>query len=533
MSGPGGLRRPEAGTAVERPPALHFEQLRSSRMTAPRIALGIAGLVLLSVALRATALHGRYWIDEGLSVGIASHSLADIPSVLRADGSPPLYYMLLHVWISVFGDGEARTHMLSLLFALLTIPVAFFAGRTLFGERAGWCAAAVAALNPFLNYYAQETRMYSLVVLLSLLVAASFALAFVQRRRGWLAGFALSGAALIYTHNWGLFMIVGTAVALLPLLRAKTVPWRDALIGYGAIAVLYLPWLPTFLFQAKHTGAPWSRAPKLDKLPGDLAGLAGGPGPAVAVFLVVGSGFVAYVAARALGERERRESDAIVAVLVMILAALAVGFISSQSSPAWTTRYFAAIVGPTVLLLGAGLARARALGLVGLALLAALWLHPPTHRVNNKSDVHRVGYVVRPFVKPGDVIVSTQPEQVPVLHFYFPKGLRWADGIGWVKDPTYMDWRDALDRYRAAHPTTVAGRYIAALRPGQRLVLVQPIISTANWSAPWTSLIRRRAARWERVLGRDQRLVRERALPVLRGRRFPRGVRLVIYRRVG
>ena len=48
--------------------------------------------------------------------GIASHPLTDIPGVLRADGSPPLYYMLLHVWIGVIGgDGEARTHALSLL----------------------------------------------------------------------------------------------------------------------------------------------------------------------------------------------------------------------------------------------------------------------------------------------------------------------------------------------------------------------------------------------------------------------------------
>jgi hypothetical protein len=35
------------------------------------------------------------------------------------------------------------------------------------------------------------------------------------------------------------------------------------------------------------------------------------------------------------------------------------------------------------------------------------------------------------------------------------------------------------------------------------------------------------------VLGRDPRLVREAALPKLKGKRFPRGVRVVLYRRVG
>ena len=114
-------------------------------------------------------MHGRYWIDEGLSVGIASHPLTDIPGVLRQDGSPPLYYLLLHVWIDVIGgDGEARTHALSLLFALADDPGRLVGGARAVRERAGWCAAVVAALNPFLNFYAQETRMYSLVALLSL-----------------------------------------------------------------------------------------------------------------------------------------------------------------------------------------------------------------------------------------------------------------------------------------------------------------------------------------------------------------------------
>ena len=44
------------------------------------------------------------------------------------DGSPPLYYMLLHVWMSWFGNGEAATHWLSMLFAALTVPVGYWAG---------------------------------------------------------------------------------------------------------------------------------------------------------------------------------------------------------------------------------------------------------------------------------------------------------------------------------------------------------------------------------------------------------------------
>ena len=107
-----------------------------------RVAAGLLGLLVVSYLLRSTAIHGRYWIDEGLSVGIASFPLDEIPGALRQDGSPPLYYLLLHVWIDVIGgNGEARTHALSLGFALLAIPVAYALARQLFSERAGWCRA--------------------------------------------------------------------------------------------------------------------------------------------------------------------------------------------------------------------------------------------------------------------------------------------------------------------------------------------------------------------------------------------------------
>src|SRR5438046_2293569 len=63
----------------------------------------LLALTLGSLAIRTYAIHVHFWIDEGLSVGIASHPLSKIPALLRQDGSPPLYYLLLHVWMSWFG----------------------------------------------------------------------------------------------------------------------------------------------------------------------------------------------------------------------------------------------------------------------------------------------------------------------------------------------------------------------------------------------------------------------------------------------
>src|SRR4029079_10250314 len=106
----------------------------------------VAGALLLatvvSVLLRTGDLRAGFWIDEGIAVGIAQHSFTEIPGLLREDGSPPLYYLLLHGWLALTGDGEAAARALSLLFAAVLVPVSWWAGNAHGARRAGLAARA-------------------------------------------------------------------------------------------------------------------------------------------------------------------------------------------------------------------------------------------------------------------------------------------------------------------------------------------------------------------------------------------------------
>src|SRR3954471_1317290 len=186
---------------------------RLSPLAVLGIAAGLA-LVAWSIYVRTRAFHLAYWIDEGLSIGIAKHSFFDIPSGFGQDGAPPLYYMLLHFWIGLFGTKEVATHALSLVFSTLTIPVGVWAGWSLLGRWAGIVTGVLCAANPFLTTYAQETRQYSLVVLLSLLATTFFLFAFVQRRRKYLPFFAVALAALLYTHIWSAFYVLAALITV-------------------------------------------------------------------------------------------------------------------------------------------------------------------------------------------------------------------------------------------------------------------------------------------------------------------------------
>jgi mannosyltransferase len=490
-----------------------------------------AGLVALAVWLRRPGMGAGLWIDEGLSWGISSHALLDIPGVLRQDGSPPLYYMLLHVWMDVFGSGEEALHALSLAFALLTIPAAIWAGWSLFGRSTGLACGFLAALLPYLAFYAREARMYALVALLSVLLCAAFAHAFAYRRRRYLPAVAVLAVLLLYTHVWAFFLMAGAAAALVVCLRATPEPderrrvLRDALLVAAGILVAYAPWLPTLWFQIRHTGAPWADPPNLQSLWYALESMHGGKAGAVAVLLGAGAGLVRVVE----GDRGPRRTAAI-AVFALGAAAIATAFLASQASPAWANRYFAILVGPLLVASAVGLARAGRLGIVVLVLLAVWWAEPRSASVFSKSNVRSVAEEVEPLLRPGDLVLSTHPEQVPVLSYYLGAEPAYATSLGRVADPGVMDWRDALERLEATDPERLARRLVDGLEPGARLVLVRPIIQRATWTAPWTELVRIRSAEIGSALARDERLVEVLRHPHFRRPTIPHGVRTVVYR---
>jgi hypothetical protein len=458
------------------------------RLTRHRYAtpVGLIVLVALSALLRTQRMDVGFWIDEGLSVGISDRPFFGIPGILRQDGSPPLYYLLLHGWMLVAGDSEEGTHALSLLISLATIPAAFFACRSLFGERAAWFGALLAAANPFLTRYAQETRMYSLVVLIGIGVCWSYARVYVEGR-GSPVVFGVLLAGLLYTHNWGLFFAAALGVLWL-------VTSRERISGWLIAGVLYLPWVPSLIYQAEHTGAPWARPPGQGELTGAPGQLLGDM-PQIALLLAGGSGAVA------LWKSGRRVPAYLSAVA---FGTLVIAFVASQLNPAWAVRYLAVIVAPLLLAAAAGLAAARGLGVAALVLCLLLWINEagPT----DKSSVRDVSEALAPALRPGDLIISTQPEQVPVTHYYLPDGLRYATLWGELTELGVTDWRDGVKRLEATTPERDLQPLLDAARPGTRVVLLQPVIYDIDrWSAPWTELVRNRSQEWLEAMRGDRR----------------------------
>jgi hypothetical protein len=204
---------------------------------------------------------------------------------------------------------------------------------------------------------------------------------------------------------------------------------------------------------------------------------------------------------------QRRHPDAtkVYTLLLLPIAVLAIAWIGSQVNPAWAPRYFAPVIGAMLFLIAWGCARARLVGIVAVALSCAFLANPYAVAPKWKSDMRYVAATMGPLLHKDDVVVVSQPEQTTLAWYYLPGGLRFANTArGPIRDPTYMNWVDALDAVKQTNPQATAGRIVAGLRPGQQLLFVRPLTEGAqNWEAPWTLWVRRRSAQWGAIFTKD------------------------------
>ena len=236
-------------------PAISTTSKSSSRWT---LASTIAALVVLaSFALRIWRLGvPSFWWDDAYSTLVASRPLSEIVSTLaREDFHPPLHYFLLHYWMRVAGLSEFALRFPSVAAGVLAVAVAGATARRLFGSRATPIAATAFAISPFLWYYSQEARMFSLAVLF-----ATLALYFVSRADSterwldWSAYGAFVGLGL-WDFYYSVFIPIACG-AWIVLTGRPGASLRRWLIASSAAAVCYLPWVPIFLSRT----SVWSNA---------------------------------------------------------------------------------------------------------------------------------------------------------------------------------------------------------------------------------------------------------------------------------
>ena len=434
----------------------------------PRWVTPAVGFVIAcTVVLRFLSL-SPLWLDEAQTVEIARRSTSGLLSALRHDGSPPLYYLLLHAWMKVFGTGTFAVRALSGVFSVAALPLMWRAARHLGASRRdAWVATLVLATSPFAVRYATETRMYSLVVLLWLL-------AFLAFRRVWLGGgvlwvlaAAVTTAALLLTQYWALFFAVAVGVAALAVVRRQPGPARRVLIALVLGGLGLVPWLPSLLFQLRHTGAPWGSPPSLATAFQSPTAWAG-EGPvgssdlltfAYYVLLLLALFGTAAATGVLIGRRPRATASW---VLGIAFGALLLGCaVSLAVGSAYASRYSSIALVPFLLVVASGFRALpsgwwlRAVGgvtVLGLVVGAAL-------PAKQRSQADQVASVLRQ-ASPHDVVVFCPDQLGPAVHRLAPHAGQQVV-YPTMASPAMVDWVDYEKRNAAADPRVFAQQVLA------------------------------------------------------------------------
>jgi len=206
-------------------------------------------LSLLGLGLRLYKLTYRdYWDDEVISTFAARPPLNEILySVMANDVHPPLYHMLLHIWMGGFGESLLAIRVFSVLLSTACVPLMYVLGRSLTSRSVALVAAALLAIAPFQVYHGQQARMYPLLTLLVLVATLTFVQAWRKGGRlRWLV-FGLCVTAGFYTHVYFPFSLLALNLwALYDTWRQRRIYVRQWIGIIGAQlfgVVLFLPFL--------------------------------------------------------------------------------------------------------------------------------------------------------------------------------------------------------------------------------------------------------------------------------------------------
>jgi MFS family permease len=407
------------------------------------------------------------WLDEALSVNISRLPVGDLLEALRHDGHPPLYYLLLHYWMALVGEGDVAVRALSGIFAVGSLPLAWLAGRRMAGAAGARWALVVAALSPYWVRYATETRMYSLVMLLVL--GGYLLLLDALDRPAWprLGGLALISGLLLLSHYWAFYLLAAVGLALAvrawrrPGERGTTLRVMASLAAGG---LLFLPWLGGFLYQSANTGTPWGEPFRLTAIvQATVADMGGGAVTEASLYgtAVVVLALLALFAARSSGheiELDLRTTPTVRRELATVGLVLAIGgAVSLATSATYQSRY-AAVVVPFVLLAVAvgivrvpGTARAVAAAVyLGLSVLGIGWVN-----YYQRTQADEVAAEVAERARPGDVVVYCPDQLGPAYSRAMPEGLVEL-AYPRLAPPERVDWVDYAETNAAADPVALA-----------------------------------------------------------------------------
>lgn len=211
-------------------------------------------ILVIAAGLRCVGLTSRdFWYDEAFTGVVIRQSWQSMMSALISDVHPPLYYFLVKAFAAPYSYSVFGMRLFSVVFGVLAVWAVYRLAKNLFTEQVALYAALITALSPFAVQYAQEARMYSLLVVLILLATDFFITGLKTKHTKYFIYWGILVGLSFLTHYISLFFAVLYYLVYVvwqkPTHWKNFLPSRQLLLGYTIAVITFLPWLPNFIHQ--------------------------------------------------------------------------------------------------------------------------------------------------------------------------------------------------------------------------------------------------------------------------------------------
>lgn len=231
-------------------------------------------ILLIAVILRVYKIDFQsLWMDEVYTLNVASpkHSFSTIISEVNLRESfPYLYFFIMNIMFSIFGDTSIVARIPSAIFGIATVWMMYKLGKEAYSKNVGLIAALLFTFNEYAIFHSQDARAYSFCLFFLLLSYYRFIIFLKDDTKKNMIWFAVSTGLLLNVNFFSVLNVATQGLILLFVLfsldKTERVSYlKKLLITAGIILLFFLPNAYKFYLLSQFKSS-WIPAPTNDGL---------------------------------------------------------------------------------------------------------------------------------------------------------------------------------------------------------------------------------------------------------------------------
>jgi len=216
--------------------------------------------ILKIIYINALPLEG----DEPFTVFFCQGTLPELIEMIKTENNPPLHFLLLSIWVKIFGISPFSVRFLSYLFSCFTVIYIYKIGSNFFSHFVGFFASLFFTFSSLNMLFSHEARVYSLFAFLT---AGAF-FYFLKCLKSKTANnnfikLTLFNSLIIYAHFFGFIVLFIQVLTLIYIIINNKIEFKKFIYSYIAVFLLYLPYLIIFInrFLYSTSNGTWVSPP--------------------------------------------------------------------------------------------------------------------------------------------------------------------------------------------------------------------------------------------------------------------------------